>query len=95
MNKVDQPLEQMIGHAELLKVLAHPMRLCIVQGLLQKGTCNVSYMQDCLNLPQSTISQHLAKLRAAQIIAGTRDGVEVHYRVVNETAVRIVAALFP
>ncbi|MBS3950205.1 MAG: winged helix-turn-helix transcriptional regulator [Peptococcaceae bacterium] len=85
----------MIEHAELLKVLAHPMRLCIVQGLHQKGTCNVSYMQRCLNLPQSTISQHLAKLRSAQIIAGTRDGVEVHYRVVNETAVRIVAALFP
>ncbi|HYE08801.1 MAG TPA: metalloregulator ArsR/SmtB family transcription factor, partial [Patescibacteria group bacterium] len=44
--------------AELLKVLAHPVRLCIVRGLMDKE-CNVSHMQECLELPQSTVSQHL------------------------------------
>ena len=38
--------------AELLKVLAHPVRLCIVKGLLENGgCCNVTYMQNCLNAP--------------------------------------------
>lgn len=80
--------------AELLKVLAHPMRLCIVRGLLNEGSCNVTGIQECLRIPQSTISQHLAKLRAAGVIAGTRDGVEVHYAVVSQEAERLVRALF-
>lgn len=41
--------------ADTLKALAHPVRLCILKGLLEKGSCNVSYMQECLELPQSTV----------------------------------------
>jgi len=67
--------------AEMLKVLAHPVRLCIVKGLLENGGCNVSHMQDCLQAPQSTISQHLQKLRRAGIVTGTRSGLEITYTV--------------
>ena len=80
--------------AEMLKVLAHPMRLCIMRGLLFVGDCNVSKMQEHLQIPQSTISQHLARLRSAGLIEGTRSGVEVHYRVVSAEAERIVRCLF-
>ena len=52
------------SNAELLKVLAHPVRLCIVKGLIERGPSNVSTMYTGLNMPQSTISQHLAKLKA-------------------------------
>ena len=45
--------------SEVLKALAHPVRLCIVRGLLEKGGCNVCHMQECLGMPQSTTSQHL------------------------------------
>jgi len=31
--------------AEMLKVLAHPVRLCIINGLLDEGECNVSHTQ--------------------------------------------------
>ncbi|MDP4091134.1 MAG: metalloregulator ArsR/SmtB family transcription factor, partial [Bacillota bacterium] len=75
---------------EILKVLAHPVRLCIVRGLLGSGGCNVSHMQNCLNMPQSTVSQHLQKLRSAGIIEGERKGLEIVYRVVDERAVKIV-----
>ena len=51
------------SNAELLKVLAHPVRLCIVKGLIERGPSNVSTMYTGLNMPQSTISQHLAKLK--------------------------------
>lgn len=69
---------------ELLKVLAHPVRLCIVKNLLEKGATNVSKMQNCLNVPQSTISQHLQKLRTAGIVDGVRRGVEITYSVKDE-----------
>ncbi|MBH1941842.1 winged helix-turn-helix transcriptional regulator [Mobilitalea sibirica] len=80
--------------AELLKVLAHPVRLCIVRGLIMKGECNVSYMQSCLDAPQSTVSQHLQKLKSAGIIEGRREGLEIYYQVCNEKAFDIVNILF-
>ncbi|WP_372997986.1 ArsR/SmtB family transcription factor [Lutispora sp.] len=80
--------------AELLKVLAHPVRLCIVKGLIEKGACNVSHMQGCLELPQSTISQHLQKLRAAGIVKGDRNGLEITYSISDERVIRIVDTLF-
>lgn len=81
-------------NAELLKVLAHPVRLCIVKGLLEVETCNVSHMQECLEIPQSTISQHIQKLRTAGIIEGTRNGLEINYRVCNPMVVKLIEVLF-
>ncbi|WP_297517836.1 metalloregulator ArsR/SmtB family transcription factor [uncultured Clostridium sp.] len=80
--------------AEILKAIAHPVRLCIVRGLLESEGCNVTYMQGCLNIPQSTISQHIAKLRSAKIIEGDRNGLEITYRLTNEKVKNIIQVLF-
>jgi len=75
--------------AEKLKALAHPQRLCIVKGLIE-NKCNVTKIQECMNLPQSTVSQHLAKLKAAGIIEGKREGLEVCYSVVDDEVISIL-----
>ena len=80
--------------AGLLKALGHPTRLCIIKGLIKDGENNVSFMQECLDVPQSTLSQHLGKLRALGIIEGVRKGTEVYYRVIDEEAIKIMKALF-
>ncbi|MCM3629324.1 metalloregulator ArsR/SmtB family transcription factor [Paenibacillus glycanilyticus] len=80
--------------ADMLKALAHPVRLCIVKGLLQKGRCNVSFMQDCLDLPQSTVSQHLQKLRSAGIVAAERSGLEIHYTIASPKIAKLIEAMF-
>jgi DNA-binding transcriptional ArsR family regulator len=79
--------------AEKIKALAHPHRLCIVKGLIE-NKCNVTKIQECLQLPQSTVSQHLAKLKAAGIIDGERSGLEICYRVIDEDIVNIVKIIF-
>ncbi|MCX8129053.1 MAG: metalloregulator ArsR/SmtB family transcription factor [Clostridia bacterium] len=79
--------------AELLKALSHPHRLCIIKGLLE-SKCNVTKIQECLGLPQSTVSQHLSKLKAAGIIDGERNGLEVCYSVVSDDAVNLIRILF-
>jgi len=84
---------EFVQKSELLKALAHPTRLCIVKNLLEKEN-NVSKIQECLDLPQSTTSQHLFKLKAAGIIKGERNGLEISYRVINEDAKNIIDALF-
>lgn len=80
--------------SEILKALAHPIRLCIVRGLLSCDGSNVSKIQDCLEIPQSTLSQHLAKLKSAGIIAGERNGLEITYRVVHPKVKDIIEAIF-
>ncbi|MGL4450266.1 MAG: ArsR/SmtB family transcription factor [Sarcina sp.] len=80
--------------SEILKAIAHPVRLCIVRGLCGSNGCNVTYMQECLNIPQSTISQHLAKLKAAKIIEGKRNGLEVVYSIKNPLIKEIIDIMF-
>jgi ArsR family transcriptional regulator len=91
---MDYDTRKLSDTAELLKVLAHPVRLCIVKGLLENGGCNVSHMQNCLNAPQSTVSQHLQKLKNAGIIEGTRDGLMVNYKICNPRVRRLLSVLF-
>ncbi|SHJ92999.1 ArsR/SmtB family transcription factor [Tepidibacter formicigenes] len=81
-------------YSELLKALSHPVRLCIVKGLLDNGSSNVSNMQNCLDMPQSTISQHVSKLKSAGIISGERNGLEIIYKVSNDKVEKIIKALF-
>lgn len=85
-------LERYEEKAELLKALGHPVRLCIVAGLMEQS-CNVTKIQECLALPQSTVSQHLAALKVRGIIKGERQGTEICYSVVNETAKEVIRAL--
>lgn len=91
---MEKDLLQFTAYAEMLKVLAHPVRLCIVKGLIEKGECNVSHMQHCLKVPQSTVSQHLQKLRAAGIIEGIRSGLEINYKVCDKKVIQLVSQLF-
>ena len=83
-----------IQKSELLKALAHPTRLCIVKDLIAKES-NVTSIQECLDLPQSTVSQHLFKLKATGIIKGEREGHKISYQVINEEVRKITKILFP
>ena len=65
-------------HAELLKALAHPRRLEIVQ-LLRDQELTVTDIYEMLDLPQANISQHLMILRDAGIVLTQRDGKQIIY----------------
>jgi DNA-binding transcriptional ArsR family regulator len=65
-----------------LKALAHPVRLRMVEGLLGKE-CNVNKMVKALNMPQSTVSQHLGILRSRGIVSIRKEGVKTCYRVID------------
>lgn len=82
------------GGAELLKALSHPARLRIVRGLLRSGCRNVGCMEQSLGCTQSSVSQHLGRLKAAGIVKCSRSGNEVYYEIADERVVPIVAALF-
>ena len=89
-------MEKYIDYEErsnLLKALAHPIRLQIVHSLLTRGCHNVSCMEKGTGMSQSCISQHLQKLRAAGVVEPRRSGNEVYYRAASTEVAALVAAL--
>lgn len=64
---------------EVFKVLANQKRLEIIQ-LLSGRELSVSQMVEMLGLTQSNLSQHLALLRQAKVVAVRRDGQTIYYR---------------
>ncbi len=84
---------KLISNAELLKILGHPVRLCIIENLIEKNSSNVTNMQNCLNVPQSTTSQHISKLKNAGIIVGVRNGLEINYSIADERVIKIINIL--
>jgi DNA-binding transcriptional ArsR family regulator len=69
--------------SELLKAIDHPNRLQIIDRLHKDDSINVTSLYKQLKLPQSTVSQHLARLKSASVITGIRNGNEVTYKLAN------------
>lgn len=65
--------------ATMLKALAHPARIAIIQQLLKAQACVCGDLVDELGLAQATISQHLKELKNAGLIQGTIEGTSVCY----------------
>lgn len=63
----------------LLKALAHPSRLAMVQAL-QEGEQCVCDLRDLVKADLSTVSKHLSVLRAAGIVDMEKRGQNVFYR---------------
>jgi len=65
--------------SQLLKAMAHPARIAILQQIISANACICGELVDELGLAQATISQHLKELKNAGIIQGTIAGVTVCY----------------
>ena len=65
--------------ATMLKALAHPARIAIIQHIIKADTCICGDLVEELGLAQPTISQHLKELKNAGIIQGTIEGTSVCY----------------
>jgi ArsR family transcriptional regulator len=83
--------ELMKNRAEALKVIAHPDRLKIVKFLSERGTQNVTSIQAVLNLPQSTVSQHLGKLKRSDLVKADRKGLEMYYSIEREFIEQVIS----
>ena len=65
--------------ASLLKALAHPARIAILQHIIQSNTCICGDLVTEIGLAQPTISQHLKELKNSGLIKGTIEGTSVCY----------------
>lgn len=78
--------------AEFLKGLANPNRLMIV-ARLAAGEASVGELEAGLGIRQPTLSQQLAGLRDAGLVAARRDARQVFYRLADGRAAEVVGLL--
>lgn len=64
--------------AEILKAIAHPTRLLIVEELSKKPRC-VSELTEMIGADTSTVSKHLALMKNTGIVDSTKNGNQVYY----------------
>ena len=65
--------------ALVLKALANPARLAILEHIIEADTCITTSLVGVIGLAQPTISQHLRELKEAGIIKGTVEGATISY----------------
>lgn len=65
--------------ATMLKAIAHPARIAILEKLIRTDACICGDLVEELGLAQATISQHLKELKNAGLIQGTVEGASVCY----------------
>ena len=94
-------LENDPGEAELAvlaKALGHPHRVAILRCLIERQACICGQIVDLLPVAQSTVSQHLKKLKEAGWIHGEIEGPRTCY-CINPNALKkfraLIHKLFP
>lgn len=76
-----EPRRRFKRKALLLKALGHESRLAIVDRLT-RGECCVCDLAKLTGLDQSTVSRHLSILANGGMVAGTRQGHHIYYRLI-------------
>ena len=78
--------------AEVFRVMSAPMRLKIISSLCQ-GEKNVSELLTEIKTTQPNMSQHLNTLYHAGVLGKRREGVQIHYRIIDERVANLCRAV--
>jgi DNA-binding transcriptional ArsR family regulator len=79
--------------AEVLKAIAHPTRLKIIE-LLQTGALCVGDIAEALGGKQAITSQQLNMMKDKGVLSCRRNGTKVYYRVENKNVIRLLHCIY-
>lgn len=79
--------------ATLLSSMAHPKRLLVLCQLVE-GERTAGELAADVGLSPSALSQHLAKMKAAGIVASRREGQTLHYRLAGREVRAVMETLY-
>ncbi|MGA0560478.1 ArsR/SmtB family transcription factor [Larkinella sp. VNQ87] len=80
--------------AYVLKAVAHPLRIKIIQMLNEQKELNVSTIYKNLNAEQSLISHHLINMRDKGILEIRRSGKNIYYFLVDDSIAEIIDCIY-
>ncbi|KYL35464.1 transcriptional regulator [Pseudoalteromonas agarivorans] len=90
---IEQLAEKAQQAEQFLKLMANKNRLMILCSLLQ-GEQSVGELNQNVPLAQSALSQHLASLRNAQLVATRREGHTIYYSLIDPKVESIITLLY-
>ena len=73
--------EMLQDSSEVLRALAHPLRMKIIAFIDKHNSINVNRIYSSMKLEQSITSQHLKILRSCNILQAKRSGKFIHYSI--------------
>ena len=76
--------------AFILKAVAHPIRISVIDLLDQCGRLNVSELQSKLEIEQALLSHHLTNMRDRGILTAEREGKCIYYSLADTTITNII-----
>ena len=79
MKKRNLSTEKLERAANILKAIAHPMRIAILNHLEEKGMLTVTEIHKLLGIEQSTTSHHLGILKDKGVLGSKREGKNTYY----------------
>lgn len=81
------------GAARLLNMMSNPKRLLILCQLLEGEKC-VMELSKAVDLSQSALSQHLAKLRGGKLVTTRRDAQTINYSLASDKVKAVMNVLY-
>jgi ArsR family transcriptional regulator len=78
--------------AQIFQALAHPTRIAIIEAL-REGELPSSKLMERLQVEQANLSQHLAVLRARQVVVNRKVGNQVYYAVRDPVLLQVLDLL--
>ena len=75
--------------AEIMKAVAHPVRLQIIELLNTKEMC-VGDIVEAVGGKQAITSQQLNMMRDKGVLSSRRDGAKVYYRIENKNVIKLL-----
>lgn len=83
-------VEQLEKAASMLKAIAHPMRIAIINYLEDGKRLTVTEIHELLGIEQSTTSHHLGILKDKGVLTSKRDGKNTYYSLRHDNLSSIV-----
>ena len=78
---------------EVLRAIAHPIRLTIIDLLYKNDKLSVTEIYEALNIEQAIASHHLRILKDKRVVAARREGKKSYYYLLSEGFHKIILAL--
>ncbi len=93
MNFQKMDIDRLELASNMLKAIAHPMRIAILKNLENGKKLTVTEIHELLGIEQSTTSHHLGILKDKGVLCSKREGKNTFYYLKHDTLSQIIDCL--
>ena len=88
--KIKISIDKLEKVAFILKTIAHPLRLSVVEHLTQSEELTVNQLCTLLNAEQSLVSHHLQNMKLKGLLQSRKEGVSIYYSLREKKLTEII-----